>query len=701
MIRIFKNLKVNKKISVVFAIFILLILLVGGVGIYNMSNIHGKVLKITEKDLHSLDLILQIDRDMQQALVAQRTMIFSNVGSESFTKLLKENDENIQQLDERWQQFKEISHVDIGSEIIEKFEHAKTKWIEISQRIVKARSSDTPEGRIEAIELSFREGTTSFENAREYINNITEILEKSSDKDSLESNDSYNFAVTVIIFGIILSIILSFVISRLVKSSIGKPIIQASEMMNELQKGKLNKRLKLDTEDEIGILAKSMDSFAETLQDISNKMYNISDGNFNISVNSLSAEDEISPALEKTRSTIQNLKNIIDYLTSSALEGKLKERGDSNKFNGGYYEIVKGINDMLDAVILPIEDGAAVLKEMTNGDLTTRVEGNYKGDHQIIKNSINTLAESFNQLLVQLSEVIQATASASNQITSSTEEMAAGSEEQSSQTSEVATAMEEMAATIEETTRNVIRTNEVAKDSKDLAIQGKVVIDSTINGMQKIETVVKQASEIIFELGQSSTQIGQIIKVINEIADQTNLLALNAAIEAARAGEHGRGFAVVADEVKKLAERTTVATNEIAGMITKIQQDSNNAVSAIKKGTDEVSKGMEEVTSAGESMKNIVESSDRVLELSSQVATTSEEQSTTVQQISRNIEQINSVAQESSSGIQQVANATNNLNSLAEQLQVMVAKYKLDNGTATSSFSKNHVINRKGVLVRS
>lgn len=323
-----------------------------------------------------------------------------------------------------------------------------------------------------------------------------------------------------------------------------------------------------------------------------------------------------------------------------------------------------------------------LLSEMTkfsSGDLTVFLPPENK-DVIIDKlfEGFNNTVENIKNMISQVTEVVLATASVSTQISTSAEEMAAGSEEQSNQTNEVAAAMEQMTATVADTTKNILKTNDAAKESKDFASNGQSIIESSIIGMKNIEKVVKQASDIMFKLGKSSEQIGQIVQVINEIADQTNLLALNAAIEAARAGEHGRGFAVVADEVKKLAERTTVATNEIADMVNKIQLDSNNAVSAIQKGNDEVSSGMSAVTTAGESMLKIVESSDKVLEISSQVAASSEEQSATIEQISRSVESINSVTHEAAQAVQQVAGATNDLNELVDQLKNMIGMFKLN-----------------------
>jgi methyl-accepting chemotaxis protein len=267
--------------------------------------------------------------------------------------------------------------------------------------------------------------------------------------------------------------------------------------------------------------------------------------------------------------------------------------------------------------------------------------------------------------------------------------MAAGAQEQSAQTTEIAGAVEEMSKTILENTRNASFAAENAKSAGVKAKEGGNVVAQTVQGMNRISEVVAKSAETVFALGKNSDKIGEIVQVIDDIADQTNLLALNAAIEAARAGEQGRGFAVVADEVRKLAERTTKATKEIAGMIKQIQKDTSDAVSSMQEGTKEVESGKELVNQAGSVLKEIIGASEKVSDIVVQVAAASEQQSAAGEQISKNIEGISNVTNESSAGIQQIARAAEDLNRLTVNLQELVGRFKIDSGQSHYAVRSN------------
>jgi len=329
--------------------------------------------------------------------------------------------------------------------------------------------------------------------------------------------------------------------------------------------------------------------------------------------------------------------------------------------------------------IIHLRDAA---KLGATGNLNINVEYVSADEVGELAQSFNQMVENIQRLIQEVQNVTSAVATASTQISSSAEEMATGSQEQSSQTSEVAAAIEQMSRTLEQSSSNIQKASQTAQQAGHHAQQGGVVVNNTITGMKRIAEVVNQSAEQVKVLGASSEKIGEIIGVINDIADQTNLLALNAAIEAARAGEQGRGFAVVADEVRKLAERTSKATKEIAAMICRIQEDTGRAVHSMQQGTDEVKSGIILAEQAGGMLSNIVANASAVADMIQQTAATSQEQTTTANQISKNIDSISSVTHQSASGIQQIARTAEDLNRLTENLQRLVAKFNLGEAPA-------------------
>ena len=523
---------------------------------------------------------------------------------------------------------------------------------------------------------------------------FTEVINSLKEKGAQLDQDisaSFSNALWWMIGGAILLAILFTLAVLYMAPMLTNPINKIKNMINEISKGRLSQRLNIDSKDEIGEIAQSLDKFVEDLKNgVVHIMQSIADGDFNQNITDYDDKDEINPALERTINSFKGLEEEIRSLIGGFINGDLSKRGDVQKFNGGYRDVIKGINDALDAVIDPIKEGTNVLEIMSTGDLTARVVNDYKGDHQMMKNSINRLGQSLSQILSEVTDVIDKTANSANQISSSSEQMATGARELSMQINDVASAIEQMTSTILESSKNATMASQYSKEAGDIAQEGGKVVSETVDGMNRITDASDKTAKTVQELGNSSTQIGEIVQVINDIADQTNLLALNAAIEAARAGEQGRGFAVVADEVRKLAERTSKATNEIAEKIKGIQSETTLAVSSMQEGYEEVTKGKELTAKAGTSLSDIIEAAKKVGDVINQLATSAEEQSSTAEMISKNIESISSVTNESAEGIEHVARTTEELRNLTMNLREMISKFKIDSGSRQVSDSHSN-----------
>ncbi len=319
-----------------------------------------------------------------------------------------------------------------------------------------------------------------------------------------------------------------------------------------------------------------------------------------------------------------------------------------------------------------------VVEAVTKGDLTKDLQIENDDEVAVLMQKINQMIRDLNVLIGEVHTAGDSLAEASTRISATAEEMSTGAGEQANQTREVATAVEQMSKTVIESSKSASEAADMAKKASDLANVGEKVFQETIGGMTKIANLVKKSAEIVDTLGKSSAQIGEIVQVIDDIADQTNLLALNAAIEAARAGEQGRGFAVVADEVRKLAERTTSATKEIAGMIKRIQQETTQVVIAMTEGNTEAENGMKLADKAAESLTEIISSVNGVVGMINQIAAASQEQSSASEQISHNVESISSAAGQVSDATVDLAHTAENLNRLTEHLRELIERFQLD-----------------------
>ncbi|MGD0620901.1 MAG: methyl-accepting chemotaxis protein [Thermacetogeniaceae bacterium] len=357
----------------------------------------------------------------------------------------------------------------------------------------------------------------------------------------------------------------------------------------------------------------------------------------------------INETIEQVRINLKNLITDAEMLHMAAIEGRLSTRADISRHQGDFRRIVQGVNETLDAVVMPVNEASECLREMAKGNLDVEVKGDYMGDHAVIKDNLNATLASLNDIMNQVSVAADQVATGARQVSDSSQYL-------SQAATESASSLEEITASMHELTSQTNMNAENATQANQLAAQARV---SAEKGEEQMSNMVKAMNDI----NESAASISKIIKAIDEIAFQTNLLALNAAVEAARAGKHGKGFTVVAEEVRNLAQRSAAAAKETAEMI----EGSIKKTGVGTRIAEDTSRALEEIVSGA----------TKVTDLIGEIASASKEQAQGIGQINQGLSQVDQVTQQVTASAEESASASEELSSQSLQLKQMLDKFNL------------------------
>lgn len=503
---------------------------------------------------------------------------------------------------------------------IERVQEPLAKYITIMNYAVPIALHDSQHG------YALRDSVNElFKQLEEPMGAISDLIETKSSSQSNQAQQTVTSAQSITLYAIGAGIGLCLLIGWVISGNIIGAIRQISTSAQKMSAGDYTAYVTLKSQDEIGVLAEHYNTLVRS----------------------------INCAMESTAQEQQKTK---EMATRAELLAQQSE--ESNRY------LAQSINEILSA-----------MGELSQGNLTVRLE--VRGD-----NEIASLFAGFNSTAINLANIIESITTASltaasvgQQISTGTEVMNNNAHEQSRQVIEIAAAIEEMSRTIEDNASLAAQTSMLAHDSRNTALSGSSVIKQSIEKVTEIARAVESVGGTVQKLGERSNEIGDIVSVIKEIASQTNLLALNAAIEAARAGEQGRGFAVVADEVRKLAERTQTSTKEIETKISSIQSETNSAVTDMQSSMQLVSEGITLSGKAGESLDCIIGSIEQVVETSEAIARANSEQATTSALVARNIDNLSTVSNEMSSSVAEIARAINDLSGMTDNMQTLTSRF--------------------------
>jgi len=708
----FKNMKIGVRLGIGFAVMVALMALIGILAVGNIQVIEKKTDQVVNDGMPKItEANNLIDAVYTVARVLRNSVLFNDA------KKIKDELDRIEpereKIDKAFKYLEENIKSEEGIKVLAIPAEFRAPIRDMQNQIMEFAISNNDTAAMNLLFGDYRKLQAEY---LKELANLIEFQTEIAQKDGAEAHKLAEDAMsqTYLILGI--AALLALLIGWFIVRSITVPISRAITIADQVAEGKTDMLIVVDSTDEVGQLMNALKTMVDVLNKLVADMKNMSTqhdlGDIDVKVDStkfqgafkemgegvngmvfghiavkkkamacvaefgkgnFDAELEkfpgkkvfINNTIEAVRTNLKSVAKELGELIEASKAGELSRRGNEKAFQGDWSNMIMGVNQILDAILQPIQEAAGVLDRVAARDMTARVKGDYRGDHAKIKESLNLAVDNLDQALGQVADATGQVASASQQISAGSQSLAQGANEQASSLEEVSSSLEEMASMTRQNADNAIQAKNLSGEANDSAKVGAEAMNRMSSSINKIK--------------ESSDQTAKIVKTIDEIAMQTNLLALNAAVEAARAGEAGRGFAVVAEEVRNLAQRSAQAAKNTADMIGESVKNADDGV----KIAVEVSKSFELIATGARKVNDLI----------AEIAAASKEQSQGIEQVAGAVSQMDKLTQQNAANSEESASAADELSSQSEELQAMVNQFQITGGGAktTRSALTHHV----------
>jgi len=512
--------------------------------------------------------------------------------------------------------------------------------------------------------------------------------------------------VALIIIGILISL-LGLGLLYLVARSIAHPIEEITGVALQVAEGDLSTEVSIRQRDEVGRLADAFRTLTSSLLEKADAAKNIAEGNLSFRVPKTSERDQLGDSMIQMKIELIEMTDTMSRLANEAAAGNLRYRGDADRFSGEYKKIISGVNQTLDHVIEPVNEGIRLANEFSQNNFSARFNPDIRvsGDFVQLKESMDgigvqvsaTIRVIINKMadLAGGAEEAQASvdevANGANEVATNAEAVSHHADQGSSGVDQVLKEMEDLSVTVSGVSSRTEQASRLADEGNSLSVEGQKLARVAEEGMEGIRTATADLNTMITSIKEQMEQINKVVGIITSISDETNLLALNAAIEAARAGEAGRGFAVVADEVKDLATESHESAEKIEEMIRGLQSESARADHLMTRASEQVRSGYEAVSSTLEIFNEIVEKLALIAQNTAEVAAASEEQAASVEEITSSVHEVSrmirqtaenavssaAISEESSAAVDQIRQVLEEVNVVITDLQNEIDRFRI------------------------